>query len=184
MIAKLRGSVEHKTDKHIVLMVGDVGYRVYIQNDILHNTNKGERKDLWIHHVIREDASDLYGFETEDALDFFELLIGISGIGPKTALGILNVSSIGILKKAINTGDTGHLTRISGIGQKNAQKIVLELKGKIKEDMTNTSYDLDVFEALQALGFNQNQIRTTLSHIEDNLSTEEKIKQALKELSK
>jgi Holliday junction DNA helicase RuvA len=185
MIIHLKGIVLHSYDKYVVLDVQNVGYKIFATTETIALSHLGEERSFWIHHAKREDAEDLYGFITKDALDFFELLIGISGIGPRTALGILNVTTISALKKAVSSGDTSHLTKVSGIGKKNAEKIVLELKDKfeLEEGSSEFQEEVDVMEALQALGYNQNDIRKALKEIQSG-TTQEKIKLALKILNK
>ncbi len=185
MIAHLRGTIIDKDGKHLILEVNNIGYKVFATTETIESKPLGEERGLWIHHVVREDAEDLFGFSTKSELEFFELLIGISGIGPRTALGILNVTTIGALKKAVMSGDTSHLTKVSGIGKKNADKIVLELKGKFDHESytENENEDIDVVEALQSLGYNQNDARKALKEIKGG-SAQEKIKQALKILNK
>ncbi len=185
MLIHLKGTILDTFDKYIVLDVSGVGYKIYATTETVLNGHTGQEKSLWIHHAVREDSEDLFGFSTKEELDFFELLIGISGIGPRTALGILNVTTIGALKKAVSSGDTSHLTKVSGIGKKNADKIVLELKGKfdLEDNAPNESGDIDVIEALQSLGYSQNDARKALKEIEGG-TTQEKIKQALKILNK
>jgi Holliday junction DNA helicase RuvA len=187
MIAHLTGKVIHKEDKYVVLSVSGVGYKVYTTLDTTIRTNIGEDKGFWIHHVIREDASDLYGFDTRDELSFFEKLITVSGIGPKTALGILNVTTVASLKKAISSGDTSHLVKVSGIGRKNAEKIVLELKGKVSEESEeggSLKDEVDALDALKALGFSHGDARDALKEIGDASSTEDRVKKALKILGR
>lgn len=186
MIGHLRGNVICKEDKHLILDVSGVGYKVYATIETLESCHLKGEASLWIHHTIREDASDLYGFVHSDELSFFELLIGISGIGPRTALGILNTTSVSDLKKAVSSGDTSHLTKVSGIGKKNAEKIVLELKDKFgKEDDTSSiKEEVDALDALKTLGFDHKTAREALKSVTDANSTEERIKRALKILGR
>ncbi len=191
MIAQLTGKLVRHELRYVVLDVGGVGYKVFVTGDIFSKLTPQEREKVTLltYMAVREDALDLYGFLTQTELSFFELLIGISGIGPKTALGILNVASVHTLQTAIATGDTSHLTKVSGIGKKNAEKIVLELKDKVDsvtfeqgEDMRNES---DVIEALKSLGYTHNESREALKKIDKSLTdTGAKVKAALKLLGK
>jgi Holliday junction DNA helicase RuvA len=185
MIIHLKGTILHKEDKYIVLDIAGVGYKIFGTTETIESGGVGEEKSFWIHHVIREDASDLFGFVVKSELEFFEMLIGISGIGPRTALGILNVTTVGALKKAVSTGDTSHLTKVSGIGKKNADKIVLELKGKFEKEENNYGFkeEVDAIEALQSLGYSQHDARNALKEVAGG-TTQERIKQALKILNK
>jgi Holliday junction DNA helicase RuvA len=125
---------------------------------------------------------------TEEELNFFEMLISISGIGPKTALNVLNMSSISALKRAISTSDTSHLTKVSGIGKKVAEKIVLELKDKIglqAESDISLRDEIDAVEALKAIGYSQGEAREALKKVESKyIKTGDRIKEALKILGK
>jgi Holliday junction DNA helicase RuvA len=134
---------------------------------------------------------DLYGFTSMDELNFFELLITISGIGPKTALGIMNAASIETLQIAVQTGESSHLTKISGIGKKVAEKIIMELKDKIEivshtpESKSAIKNDSDALEALKSLGYSQSEARDALKEVsKDKEKTSDKIKEALKILGK
>ncbi len=186
MIIHLKGTILHKEDKFLVLDVNGIGYKIFGTFETLEGDHIGQEKSLWIHHVVREDVEDLFGFITKDELEFFELLIGISGIGPRTALGILNVTTVSALKKAVASNDTSHLTKVSGIGKKNADKIVLELKGKFDKEDVGEGFkeEVDAIEALQSLGYSQNDARKALKEIPNNTSTQERIKLALKVLNK
>lgn len=188
MISHLSGTVRHRDNLCLVLDVGGVGYKVFVVLNVLEKVKNTESLSVWIHHAIRETASDLYGFETREELGFFELLISISGIGPKTALGILNVANIETLKQAVRSGNSAHLTKISGIGKKNAEKIVLELSGKLGvglDGALNVSDEGDAIEALASLGYSQKEARDALREIpNDVVGTGERVKRALKHLSK
>ena len=192
MISKLTGQIAHIELKYIVLDVQGVGYKVFTTSDIMSKLEKDEKTvTLWTYLAVRENALDLYGFLSLSELNFFELLITISGIGPKTALGILNATSVHSLETAIQTGDTSHLTKVGGIGKKVAEKIVLELKDKIEmtahtpESAKSMQGDADVLEALKALGYRDNESRDALKKIDKSIkNTSEKIKSALKLLGK
>jgi Holliday junction DNA helicase RuvA len=186
MIGYLKGTLIDKADKHLILEAGGVGYKIYAALETIESSPLMEERALWIHHAVREDASDLYGFRTKDELEFFELLIGISGIGPRTALGILNVTTVGALKKAVSSGDTSHLIKVSGIGKKNAEKIVLELKGKFGSDDESVTFkdEVDALDALKTLGFAHADAREALKQVTDASSTEERVRRALKILGR
>lgn len=188
MIASLNGTVRHKDVNLLVLDVNGVGYRVFVSTDVALEATPSQPLFLWIHTVVREDALDLYGFLDRDTLELFTLLISISGIGPKTALGILNVASPGTLRQAVGSGDTSYLTRVSGIGKKNAEKIVLELKDKLKVTDEDRSVDSrsegDAMEALISLGYSERDARDALKKVsKDVTGAGERVKAALKVLS-
>lgn len=170
--------------------MGGIGFKVFATIETKEIAVKGNSISLFTHLVVREDALDLYGFITEDELKFFEMLINISGIGPKTALNVLSISSVPALKRAISDGDTSHLIKVSGIGKKVAEKIVLELKDKFEnevKDENNISLrdELDAIEALKALGYSQNESRNALKEVSKDITkTGERIKAALKMLGK
>lgn len=186
MIGSIRGKIILKTEKFLIVETGGVGYKINISPDTLSKTSS-TRSDLvesffWIHTHVREDALDLYGFLNYEELEFFEMLIGVSGIGPKGALAILSIASTETLRKAIGTGDTSYLTKISGIGKKTAEKIVIELRDKMGEQEKGSSMqeELDAMEALKSLGYSQNEIREALKKVPPDLNTNEKIREALK----
>ncbi|MBX4200122.1 Holliday junction branch migration protein RuvA [Candidatus Parcubacteria bacterium] len=188
MISTISGTVRHK-DLHVVVVdVNGVGYKIFCTTDTALDALPGESILLWTYLSVRENALDLFGFLDKETLDTFELLIGISGIGPKTALGILNVASPSMLRQAVATEDTSYLTKVSGIGRKNAEKIVLELKDKL----VTTSADIDksmkgagdVMEALLSLGYDERDVREVIKKIpKEAESAAERVKAALKLLS-
>lgn len=192
MISRLTGTIIHIDPKYIVLDVQGVGYKVATTVDIMTKLSKTDEKvTLWTYLAVRETALDLYGFLSLSELNFFELLITISGIGPKTALGILNSASVEALETAVQTGDTSHIVKVSGIGKKVAEKIVLELKDKVEkithtpEAKTAMRGDADALEALKSLGYTQNEARDALKELPKTITkTNEKIKEALKILGK
>ena len=191
MITHLRGKVIWNNDRFLVLEVNGLGYKVFGTTELCLIASKkiGTEMSVWTHEVIREDANDLYGFFDKTELDFFEQLISISGIGPKSALGVMNVSPVESLKQAIAQSDTGHLTKVSGIGKKLAEKIVLELKDKIdintEDTAINLTGEIDVLEALKAIGYYHNDAREAIKQIPASVSdTKERIRHALKLLGR
>lgn len=189
MISHLTGSVANTNERFIIISVGGVGYKVFTTPETIAKAKKSEVISLWTHLAVRENALDLYGFISKDDLAFFELLITISGIGPKTALGILNTATVSSLRQAITSGETAHLVKVSGIGKKIADKIVLELKGKlgaeIESDSGNIRGEVDALEALKALGYRHHEAREALKEVPNTVTdTGERIKAALKLLGK
>jgi len=186
MIGHLKGNVISQDLKSVILDVSGVGYKVFTNTAILPH-GKVQTVEFWTYLAVRENALDLYGFVTKEELHFFELLMTVSGIGPKSAMAILSVASIQNLKHAISTQDTSHLTKVSGVGKKNAEKIVLELKDKLEGltiDLTSSmSGDVDALEALKSLGYGEREAREALKKVKDSKDTGEKIKKALKLLS-
>lgn len=192
MISLLRGTIIETGTRFAVLDVGGVGYKVFMTDDAMHNLKKGVEISLWTYMAVREDALDLYGFPSRKEKDFFELLISVSSIGPKSALNILSLVSVNTLSGAIRTGSTAHLVKVSGIGRKTAEKIVLELKDKLgsiesaegAEFAAGMSSDMDAIEALKALGYDADEAREALKKVGKDVSdTGAKVKAALKVLS-
>ena len=188
MIAQIHGEITHKTEKFLIVETAGIGYKIFATSDLLSRAKLNEKIRIWTHLAVRENALDLYGFTSKEELDFFELLNTISGVGPKTAIGILNVATVGSLRKAISTGETAHLTKVSGIGKKIADKIVLELKGKLgnyEETALGLKEEIDALEALKSLGYSHKDAREALKEIDQSLkTTSERIKAALKHLGK
>ena len=188
MISRISGKVIAVGEKHVVIDVGGVGYKIFCTADTQGRAALGGGASLFTYLSVREDALDLYGFSTQEELDFFELLISVSGIGPKGALGILGVTTIETLKKAIATGDTSYLTKVSGIGRKTAEKIVLELRDKLsahggKDARAALGSESDAVEALKSLGYSAQEARDALRDIDPSLPTNTKVKSALRLLA-
>ncbi|MFH1482274.1 MAG: Holliday junction branch migration protein RuvA, partial [Patescibacteria group bacterium] len=133
MIAFLSGKIKNKSNGYIILEVNNIGYKVFISQIFFADLDINQAVDLYTHQYIREDALDLYGLRSLDELEFFELLISISGIGPKSALGVLSIAGINDIKESIVAGDPTLLTKVSGIGRKIAERVVLELREKIRK---------------------------------------------------
>lgn len=187
MIASIKGKVTLIKDKFVVVEAGGVGYKVNLSPDTLLSISKKTGEVLfWTHMHVREDSQDLYGFLDYSELEFFELLISVSGIGPKGALVILGVATIETLKKAISTGDTTYLTKISGIGRKTAEKMVIELRDKVGKNLEGGSLgeEMDALEALKSLGYSSHEAREALKNIDGVMDINTKIREALKILGK
>jgi len=183
MIGSIKGTIILKTDKFIIVEAGGVGYKVAVSPETLSKPKKmGEEILLWIHAHVREDSFDLYGFLDYSELEFFQMLISVSGIGPRSGLAILGIASIETLRKAIGTGDTSYLTKISGIGKKTAERIVIDLRDKMGAHDSDTSLqgELDALEALKSLGYSQNDAREALKKVTPSGDTNTKIREALK----
>ena len=187
MISHLRGSILEVTERYAVVDVQGIGYKAYCAVDTLASLHVDDEVSLHTYLAVREDALDLYGFYSSEEKNFFELLISVSGIGPRSALGILSMTTVDTLKQAIGTGDTSYLTKVSGIGRKTAEKVVLELRDKMrahanmKEGSGTLRAESDVMEALKALGYSQNAARDALKEVSDtHVGTNARIKEALK----
>lgn len=187
MIASLTGQVTRKDSRGIVLEVNGVGYRLRLIKEHEQKLAVGAKTSLLTYLAVRENALDLYGFETSETLDYFELLLTVPGIGPKSALTILSLATPEVLRRAILADDTTYLTRISGIGRKNAEKIIVTLKDKLGSLETGESglvaQEVEALEALQALGYTLAEARDALKNIPATATdTGEKVKAALKTL--
>ncbi len=188
MISSLSGKVRHKDLNTLVVEVGGVGYKVLVSTETALEATLSQPIFLWTYLAVRETSLDLFGFLEKESLEIFELLITISGIGPKTALGILNVASPATLRQAVASSDTSYLTRVSGIGKKNAEKIVLELKDKLKVSEVDMVGDVrsegDAMEALISLGYNERDAREALKKVpKETVGASERVRAALKLLS-
>lgn len=181
MFAYLNGTIQKKLPKNIILTVNDVGYLVSVPNNLFERLKEKQKIELYLYTKVREDDISLYGFETVDELEFFKLLLNVNGIGPKLAMEILS-QNIDKAKIAIMNGDIAFLSSISGIGKKTAERILVELKGKVTvEDIsrihTGLEKDLDdeIIEALENLGYQRFEIVRKLKKIPETLTTSEEI---------
>ncbi len=190
MIASIKGKVSEIGNRYAVVEVGGIGYKVFVTDDTLHSLKSNSETALWTHLAVREDAQDLYGFLEKKERDFFELLITVSGIGPKTALNILSLVSSDALASAIRTDSVARMVKVSGIGRKTAEKIVLELKdrlGAFESAPLNESAasDSDTLEALKSLGYDLNEARDALKKVDKDVTdTGAKVKAVLRFLGK
>jgi len=189
MIGFLEGKIELSNDKYLIINVNGVGYKIFISLSTFKNLpEKGQKVKLHTYLYVREDKMNLYGFLNQEELEFFEMLVSISGIGPKGALAVLTVASVKNLKKAIASGESEILTKVSGIGKKMAEKIVLELKNKIEnvfEEGEKGYHDNEAIDALVTLGYKLSEAREVLSKVpEDIKEVGQRIKEALKVLGK
>ena len=187
MISYVSGTVFEKGVRHAVIDVGGIGYKVFATDDTLGKLKAGAVCTLQTYHAVREDAQDLFGFLNHEDRKLFELLLGVPGIGPKTALNILNVATPDTLRRSITSGETAYLTKISGIGRKTAEKIILELKEKLGagEGGTALKDEVDTLEALKSLGYSPAEAREALKGVPPEIvGTSERIKHALKLLGR
>lgn len=175
----------------MVVNVAGVGYKVFVGLETLQKIpEKDAGVKLWIHQHVREDALELYGFLHYAELEFFEALLSVPGIGPKGGLGVLNIAPVDTLKKAIASGDTSYLTRVSGIGRKTAEKIVLELKEKmagrgVTVEAPELKEEADALEALVSLGYSPREAREALAQVSSEIiSVEKRVKEVLKKMGK
>lgn len=193
MIGYIEGEVRAVRPTYSIIMtggtVGAVGHKVFATKETLARMTEGAVAALWTHLAVREDALDLYGFDTEAELRTFELLLTVSGIGPRSALGILDIASVEALRTAIAGGNAAYLTSVSGIGKKTAEKIVLELRDKVGLAADGTSEalsgDTDTLEALRSLGYSAHEAREALRAIStDTTDSNDRLREALRLLGK
>lgn len=173
-----------KSSNYIILENSGIGYKVFVTPATL-ECKIAEEVKLYIYHKVSEDGQSLFGLPDFETLQFFELLITVSGVGPKAALAILSASRPDAVKQAILNQDPGMFTRISGVGTKTAEKIIVELKNKVGTTGININKASgEVFDALLALGYNQREVREVISKLNSEVTQGEQIKQALRLLGK
>jgi Holliday junction DNA helicase RuvA len=187
VIATLQGTVTARGENFIIVETGGIGLRVYVPTALMARWGKqGRQAQLFTYLHLRENEMSLYGFETEEELSFFEVLLGVSGIGPKLALGVLSVATADSLRLAIAKGDIEYLVQMPGIGKKTAQRIVLDLKGKLEmEDLIPaaplTPVDQEVIVALTSLGYTLSEAREVVASLpEEEMSLEERLMLAVR----
>lgn len=190
MIGYLNGKIDLKDAPHVFLDVNGVGYRIFVSPNHFTALKLGDRAKIFTYTHVREDILELYGFADSLDLKLFEYLVGVSGIGPKTAVGIFSFGIRSEIIEAILKGDVEFFTRVPRLGTKNAQKIIIELKNKFGEgrdlDLSQgpSSQRDEVVLALKTFGFTSAEARDAIKNLDKDLSTEEKIKQALKYLGR
>ena len=194
MLAYIRGKLEMKFDNYVVIDVGGLGYKVFMSEKTIEEIgNIGDIVKVHTHYHVREDDISIYGFATNDELKMFELLLGVSGIGAKSAVNMLSNITPSSFALAVITNDTSKLVKIPGVGAKSAARIVLELKDKLKtiEAKQEPSVEIkqaiqednkltEAISALQVLGYNRKEIEKALEKIDkDTLSLEDIIRKGL-----
>jgi Holliday junction DNA helicase RuvA len=190
MIGRLSGLLLDKNPAQLIVDCNGVGYEVSVPMSTFYNLPAaGERVTLLTHMVVREDAQLLYGFGMSQERELFRQLIKISGIGARTALGILSGMSVNDLAQAVTLQEVGRLTRIPGIGKKTAERLLLELKGKLGAELgtapgTEGESSNDVLSALLALGYSEKEALLAIKQVPAGSSVSDGIRQALKALSK
>jgi len=178
MIAFLSGQILEKTQQFLIVVQGGVGYKVFVTPKSL-EAAVGDQVKLYTYLKSSDDGQTLFGLPDFASLQFFELLITVTGVGPKVALAILSASSVDMLSEAIANQDSGIFTRISGVGNKTAEHIIIELKSKMATlPMTEAGGSTDVFDGLIGLGYNSREVREVVQKIDRSKPTEEQLKQA------
>ncbi len=190
MIGRLQGLLAEKNPPQLLIDCNGVGYQVDVPMSTFYNLpGVGERVTLLTHFVVREDAQILYGFGTAAERDAFRQLIKISGVGPRTALSVLSGMGVGDLAQAITAQEPGRLIKVPGIGKKTAERLLLELKGKLGADIGATAgaandAQADILQALMALGYSDKEAALALKALPADVGVSDGIKLALKSLSK
>jgi len=192
MIGRLAGVLLEKNPPQIVVEASGVGYEIEVPMSTFYNLPaSGERVALLTHLVVREDAHLLYGFATESERRAFRQLLKISGVGARTALAVLSGMSVGELVEAVAAQESGRLVRVPGIGRKTAERLLLELKGKLGADAVSgvavnrpKPVASDVMNALLGLGYSDKEAQLAVKQLPDGLSVSEGIRQALKSLAR
>lgn len=187
MIAHLTGKIIKVLNNGLILDVNHVGYLINCPKSLLEKSQVDQEGSYFTHQHVREDEISLYGFETYEQLKLFRNLLSISGIGPRLATGIIERGSPEEVIKAIGREDLSFFTAVSGVGRKNAARIILELKNRLTNQIiTGLPNEVDqenVLEALKTLGFTKKEIAPVLRNISADLPLEMKVKHALKQLS-
>lgn len=192
MISYLKGKIKIKGNGFVILEISNIGYKVFVASLLYADLTIGQEIEFYTHQYVREDALNLFGFRLMEELELFELLLSVSGIGPKSALGIMSIATAADIKESIVRGDPALLTKVSGVGRKTADRVVLELREKINKlnfkDGKLSGGPLgssDEIDALMALGYSLSQAREALNGVDAKTKDSgERIRQALKRLGK
>jgi Holliday junction DNA helicase RuvA len=191
MIGRLTGTLAEKTPPQVLLDVHGVGYEVDVPMSSFYNLPAlGEKVTLLTHFIVREDAQLLFGFLTADERATFRQLIKISGIGPRMALSLLSGLSVAELAQAVAQQQAGRLVKVPGIGKKTAERLLLELKGKLGPDLglpgatVASDAQADIVQALVALGYSEKEAAAALKTLPADVGVSDGIKAALKALSR
>ena len=191
MIGRLTGVIAEKSPPQVLVDVNGVGYELDVPMSTFYNLpGIGERTTLLTHFVVREDAQQLFGFLTQDERSTFRQLVKISGVGPRTALSILSGLSVAELAGAVSRQESGRLVKVPGIGKKTAERLLLELKGKLGPDLglpaatAATDAQADIVQALLALGYNEREAAAALKALPADVAVSDGIKLALKALNR
>ena len=189
MLAFVRGTVSQKTDQGVVIDVQGLGYQIQVTTDTKDGLKLEEVATLYVYEYIRDDSYDLYGFPDQPTKQLFELLLSVSGLGPKMAQAVMDLGQPDSLKTAIAAGDVAYLMSASGVGKRLAERVVVDLKDKVgviadvgATDFLASASD-EAVEALTTLGFSAQDARLSLKDVSRDLPTEERVKQALQSRS-
>lgn len=182
MIASISGTLIEQSDKELVVNVGGIGYGIATTPTTF---SVGQEVTLYTHLVIKDDAHELYGFQTPEEKGLFKILISVSGVGPKTALQMLTLYTLPDLVRIIKTGDSKAIALVPGIGKKTSEKVVIDLKDKVEGfAVSEHRASTDLVEALLSLGYKDAQIRPIVGEVDSTLPIEKQITEALKRIQK
>jgi len=177
MIAYLKGKIQNKGRGYVIALVNNIGYQIFVNATRYVELDINQEVEMYIHQHIKEDAQDLYGFNSMAELEMFELLLSINGVGPKSALNTLSIASLDDLKATIAQGDPSLLIKVSGIGRKTAERIVLELKDKMgvlaydsSGAKSTVNIASDEIDALMSLGYTIQQARDALKQVDPKIT--------------
>lgn len=191
MIGRIQGTLIANNPPRVIVDCHGVGYEIDVPMSTLYQMpNIGQTVTLLTHFVVREDAQQLFGFATEQERESFRALIKISGVGARTALSLLSGMSVQELAQAVTLQESARLTKVPGIGKKTAERLLLELKGKLGADIGSVSSQaepdsqIEILQALTALGYSDKEAQTALKHVPSDTSVSDGIRLALKALSK
>ncbi|MFH1207481.1 MAG: Holliday junction branch migration protein RuvA [Patescibacteria group bacterium] len=191
MIAYISGIIKLKTEKAVVIDVTGVGYEIFCLPLVLEKVKIGSPLELYTYQHVREEAIELYGFTGLAERDFFRLLLSVSGIGPKSALAVMSLATVPELKRAIVQGDASLLTKVSGIGTKTAERIVVELKDKLGDEtveagqLSGAAFDHHAIDAMTTLGYSAREAREALRQVDPSVeSVKDRVKAALKHMGR
>jgi holliday junction DNA helicase RuvA len=189
MIGFLKGKIEYIRNGRAVVSAGGVGYEVRLTSFALGKVSGQKDIGLFIHTHVREDAIELYGFLSREELDIFELLISVSGVGPRSAVGILSIADPKTIRTAILNEDPSILTKVSGVGRRTAERVIVELKNKVADlsvgEKEEVIADSDALEALSSMGYTVSESREALKSVPKEVKdVGERVKLALKNLGK
>jgi len=191
MLAYIQGTIISRGAASLIVRAGDLGYRIFVPEDSMIKKNIGDDIALFLHQHIRENAEELYGFSTEEEYMLFEHLLSVSGVGPKSALAVLRIASVPDIISAIGQGDPTLLKKVSGIGTKTAERIVVELKATFQglspmqqASTQNVSAHEELIDALVRMGYARVQAQRIVQAIPGDLKTvEEKLTYALRNIA-
>jgi Holliday junction DNA helicase RuvA len=181
MIARIKGEIAEKLDSSVVVDINGIGYEIFVPANYLSSINEKDVEVFYIAENIKEDEYSLFGFPTREARQIYYKLTSVNGVGPKAAMSILSAHSSEDVQNAILYDDVNLFSSVSGIGKKTAQRIILDLKGKLVQVEKAEADESDqAYQALISLGYSAKDAQSVLKDIDPSLSTQERIKLALK----